>query len=207
MKHIIIIILCAFAVSCRCTKSTSIENESERNAISQAQWRSAHNLSFSDIQRITALSLDSCIVTFMGADKSATPECPYISYPSGKPSDTAHGKPSDTTHGKPTDTAQGKPTGTIHGKPSSFKIYGLHLSLKEKEKSAATKVVEDSTAIAMQSSFGKAQSTTKTKSSVPLVAMLGIAAIILIMAAAIYLYIRRRRFARRTQFGSKIPHQ
>lgn len=190
MKHIIIIILCAFAVSCRCTKSTSIENESERNAVSQAQWRSAHNLSFSDIQRITALSLDSCIVTFMGADKSATPECPYISYPSGKPSSPIHGKPSDTTHGK----------------PSSFKIYGLHLSLKEKEKSAATKVVEDSTAIAMQSSFGKAQSNTKTKSSVPLVAILCIAIIILIMAAAICLYIRRTRSARRTQFGSKLPH-
>lgn len=182
MKHIIIIILCAFAVSCRCTKSTSIENESERNAVSQTQWRSVHNLSFSDIQRITALSLDSCIVTFMGADKSATPECPYISYPSGKPSDTTHGK------------------------PSSFKIYGLHLSLKEKEKSAATKVVEDSTAIAMQSSFGKAQSNTKTKSSVPLVAILCIAVIILIMAAAICLYIRRTRSARRTQFGSKLPH-
>lgn len=198
MKHIIIIILCAFAVSCRCTKSTSIENESERNAVSQTQWRSVHNLSFSDIQRITALSLDSCIVTFMGADKSATPECPYISYPSGKPSDTIHGKPSSPIHGKPSDTT--------HGKPSSFKIYGLHLSLKEKEKSAATKVVEDSTAIAMQSSFGKAQSNTKTKSSVPLVAILCIAVIILIMAAAICLYIRRTRSARRTQFGSKLPH-
>lgn len=64
MKHILILILCAFVLSCKSTKTASSSNESERNAVSQAQWRSAQNLSFSSLQRLTALSFDSCVFTF-----------------------------------------------------------------------------------------------------------------------------------------------
>ncbi len=85
MKHILILILCAFVLSCKSTKTISSSNESERNAVSQVQWRSAQNLSFSTLQRLTALSFDSCVFTFGGADTSATPQCSDISYPSGKP--------------------------------------------------------------------------------------------------------------------------
>ena len=108
MKHILILILCAFVLSCKSTKTASSSNESERNAVSQAQWRSAQNLSFSSLQRLTALSFDSCVFTFGGVDTSATPQCSAISYPSGKPlsNDKAkppsyHGKPSAINHGKP----------------------------------------------------------------------------------------------------------
>lgn len=85
MKHILILILCAFVLSCKSTKTASSSNESERNAVSQAQWRSAQNLSFCSLQRLTALSFDSCVFTFGGVDTSATPQCSAISYPSGKP--------------------------------------------------------------------------------------------------------------------------
>lgn len=64
MKHILILILCAFVLSCKSTKTISSSNESERNAVSQVQWRSAQNLSFSTLQRLTALSIDSCVFTF-----------------------------------------------------------------------------------------------------------------------------------------------
>ena len=73
MKQILILILCAFVLSCKSTKTVSSSYESERNAVSQAQWRSTQNLSFSSLQRLTALSLDSCVVVFGGADTSATP--------------------------------------------------------------------------------------------------------------------------------------
>ena len=94
MKHILILILCAFVLACKSTKTASSSNESERNAVSQAQWRSAQNLSFSSLQRLTALSFDSCVFTFGGVDTSATPQCSAISYPSGKPLSNDKAKPS-----------------------------------------------------------------------------------------------------------------
>lgn len=97
MKQILILILCAFVLSCKSTKTVSSSYESERNAVSQAQWRSTQNLSFSSLQRLTALSLDSCVVVFGGADTSATPLYSSFSYPSGDPSASFKAKPSTRT--------------------------------------------------------------------------------------------------------------
>lgn len=119
MKHILILILCAFVLSCKSTKTASSSNESERNAVSQAQWRSAQNLSFSSLQCLTALSFDSCVFTFGGVDTSATPQCSDLSYPSGKPLSNDKAKPP---------SYHGKPSAISHGKPSSLRLYGLHLS-------------------------------------------------------------------------------
>lgn len=106
MKQILILILCAFVLSCKSTKTVSSSNESERNAVSQAQWRSAQNLSFSSLQRLTALSFDSCVVVFGGADTFATPLYSSFSYPSGDPSASFKAKPS-TSHGNATDFVRG----------------------------------------------------------------------------------------------------
>lgn len=181
MKHILILILCAFVLSCKSTKTASSSNESERNAVSQAQWRSAQNLSFSSIQRLTALSFDSCVFTFGGVDTSATPLCSDFSYPSGKPLSNDKAKPS-TAHGNATDCIRGEPYSAsrpTHGKPSSLRLYGLHLSQEEKEESAAAQQVEDSIAIAKQSSSDKSQEIIKSRSSVPFTAKLAIAVLIM----------------------------
>lgn len=134
MKYIQILILCAFVLSCKSTKTASSSNESERNAVSEAQWRSVQNLSFSTLQRLTALSFDSCVFTFGGVDTSATPQCSAISYPSGKPLSNDKAKP-PTSHGNATDCIRGEPYSAsrpTHGKPSSLKLYGLHLSQEGK---------------------------------------------------------------------------
>lgn len=176
MKHILILILCAFVLACKSTKTASSSNESERNAVSQAQWRSAQNLSFSSLQRLTALSFDSCVFTFGGVDTSATPQCSDLSYPSGKPLSNDKAKPP---------SYHGKPSAISHGKPSSLKLYGLHLSQEEKEESAAAQQVEDSIAIAKQSSSDKSQEIIKSRSSVPFTAKLAIAVLMMITAVAV----------------------
>lgn len=190
MKHILILILCAFVLACKSTKTASSSNESERNAVSQAQWRSAQNLSFSSLQRLTALSFDSCVFTFGGVDTSATPQCSDLSYPSGKPLSNDKAKPSATSHGK----------------PSSLKLYGLHLSQEEKEESAAAQQVEDSIAIAKQSSSDKSQEIIKSRSSVPFTAKLAIAVLMMITAAAVIFFIRRYLAGRRRHFGHRLPN-
>ena len=223
MKHILILILCAFVLSCKSTKTASSSNESERNAVSQAQWRSAQNLSFSSLQRLTALSLDSCVVVFGGADTSATPLYSSFSYSSGDPSasfkakpSTSHGNATDfvrgepysashPTHGKPSPSAQGASSPAVRGQPQTLKIYGLHLSHKEKEKSVAHQEVEDSLAEAKQSSSAKSHDTTKSKTSVPFTAKLCIALLVIIVAVAIIAYIRRRSSGRPTHFGHRLP--
>lgn len=172
LKTLLILILCAFACSCRSTKTVKSSNESERNAVVQAQWRFAQKLSFSSTGRNTAMSFDSCVFTFGGADTSATHKYKASSYPLGKPQKENKAKPSFT-----------------HGKPTKIAIYGLHLSQEEKEKSVAKQEVEDSIAKSMQSSFGKSQKSIKSKISCSFTAMVTIA---LIMAAAIFLYIRHR---------------
>lgn len=187
MKHILILILCAFVLSCKSTKTASSSNESERNAVSQAQWRSAQNLSFSSLQRLTALSFDSCVFTFGGVDTSATPQCSDISYPSGKPLSYDKAKPP---------SYHGKPSAISHGKPSSLRLYGLHLSQEEKEESAAAQQVEDSIAIAKQSSSDKSQEIIKSRSSVPFTTKLAIAVLMMITAVAVLLLIRRHRSGR-----------
>lgn len=197
MKHILILILCAFVPACKSTKTASSSNESERNAVSQAQWRSAQNLSFSTLQRLTALSIDSCVFTFGGADTSATPQCSAISYPSGKSLSNDKAK-SPSYHGKP--------SAISHGKPSSLRLYGLHLSQEEKKESAAAQQVEDSIATAKQSSSDKSQDIIKSKSSVPFTAKLAIAVLMMITAAAVLMLIRRYHAGRGKHFGRRLPN-
>lgn len=197
MKHILILILCAFVLACKSTKTASSSNESERNAVSQAQWRYAQNLSFSSLQRLTALSFDSCVFTFGGVDTSATHQCSAISNPSGKPLFNDKAKPP---------SYHGKPSAISHGKPSSLRLYGLHLSQEEKEESAAAQQVEDSIAISKQSSSDKSQDITKSKSSVPFTAKLAIAVLMMITAAAVLMLIRRYHAGRRKHFGRRLPN-
>lgn len=216
MKHILIFILCAFVLSCKSTKTISSSNESERNAVSQVQWRSAQNLSFSTLQRLTALSIDSCVFTFGGADTSATPQCSDLSYPSGKPLSNGKAKPS-TSHGNATDcirgepysashSTHGKPSPSVRGQPQTLTIYGLHLSHEEKEKSVAAQMVTDSLAKAIQSSHDKSQDITKSKSSVPFTAKLAIAVLVMITAAAVLMFIRRCHAGKRKHFGRRLPN-
>lgn len=197
MKHILILILCAFVLSCKSTKTISSSNESERNAVSQVQRQSAQNLSFSTIQRLTALSIDSCVFTFGGADTSATPQCSATSYPSGKPLSNNKAKPS---------TSHGKSSAISHGKPSSLRLYGLHLFQEEKEESAAAQQVEDSIATAKQSSSDKSQDIIKSKSSVPFTAKLAIAVLMMLTAVAVIFFIRRYLAGRRRHFGHRLPN-
>ena len=171
--------------------------ESERNAVSQAQWRSAQNLSFSSLQRLTALSFDSCVFTFGGVDTSATPQCSDFSYPSGKPLSNDKAKPP---------SYHGKPSAIRYGKPSSLRLYGLHLSQEEKEESAAAQQVEDSIAIAKQSSSDKSQEIIKSRSSVPFTAKLAIAVLMMITAVAVIFFIRRYLAGRRRHFGHRLPN-
>lgn len=182
MRKLQILILCAFVLSCKSTKTVTSSNESERNAVSQVQWRSAHNHSFSSLMRNTALSFDSCEIFFDAAEPSAYKES-HASYPLG----TALPE-----QGMPFQGSLGATSSPLHGKPSAFKIYGLHLSRSEKEKSEAATQEEDSTATTTQSSSDKSQDITKTKSSIPFAAKLAIAANILFIAAAIFLAARRR---------------
>ena len=204
MKQILILILCAFVLSCNSTKTVSSSNESERNAVSQAQWRSAQNLSFSSLQRLTALSFDSCVVVFGVADTSATPLYSSFRYPTDGSGTCNKAKPS-TSHGKPSPSAQGASSPSVRGQPQTLKIYGLHLSHKEKEKSVAHQEVEDSLAAAKQSSSAKSHDTTKSKTSVPFTAKLCIALLVIIVAVAIITYIRRHGSGKRIHFGRRRP--
>ena len=169
-------ILCAFVLSCKSTKTAMSTNESERNAVSQAQWRSAHELSFSSLQRLTALSYDSCAFTFGVPEESETPQGDAPSYPSGKPPKSTKAKPSSNPKAM----------------PSKVTLYGLHLSHTEKKESVAAQVEEDSLTASKQSSSDKSQTSTKSRTSVPFTAKLAIAVIFLLMAAAILMIIRRR---------------
>ena len=165
----------------------------------QAQWRSAQNLSFSGIQRLTALSFDSCAFTFGVPGEPETPQGDAISYPSGKPQ--------KSNKAKPRSISQSHNSSIPKDTPSKVTLYGLHLSQKVEEKSSMYQSEADSLAKTMQSSYNKSQSSTKSKTSVPFTAKLAIAVILLLMAAAIMFLIRRTRSARRTQFGHRLPRQ
>ena len=194
MSRLTILILCAFVLSCKSTKTATFNNESERSAAVQAQWRSAQNLSFRDIQRLTALSFDSCAFTFGVPGKPETPQGDAISYPSGKPK----GKPQKSNKAK---------SSTSKATPSKVTIYGLHLSQKVEEESSMYQSEADSLAKAMQSSYDKSQVSTKSRTSVPFTAKLAVAVLFLLMAAAIIYLIRRVRSAKRTSFGSRLTPQ
>ena len=197
MRNLLILLLCAFVLSCKSTRTATTSSESQSDAVSQAQWRSAQNLSFSSLQRLTALSFDSCVFTFGGVDTSATPQCSAISYPSGKPLSNDKAKPP---------SYHGKPSAISHGKPSSLKLYGLHLSQEEKEESAAAQQVEDSIAIAKQSSSDKSQSSMKSRTSIPFTAKLAIAVLMILTAVAVIFFIRRYLAGRRRHFGHRLPN-
>lgn len=190
MRKLLILILCAFVLSCKSTKTVTSSNDFERNAVSQVQWRSAQNHSFSSLMRNTALSFDSCEIFFDAAEPSAYKES-HASYPSGT-AQPEQGMPLQGSLGATSSPLHGNPSAAFHGKPSSLRIYGLHLSRSEKEKSEAATQEEDSTATTAQSSSDKSQDFTKTKSSIPFAAKLAIAANILFIAAAIFLVTRRR---------------
>ena len=210
MSRLTILILCAFVLSCKSTKTATFNNESERSAAVQAQWRSAQNLSFRDIQRLTALSFDSCAFTFGVPGKPETPQGDAISYPSGKPKgklQKSNKAKSSTSKATPSANAKSSPSIFPHGKPSSIKLYGLHLSQKVEEKSSMYQSEADSLAKAMQSSYDKSQVSTKSRTSVPFTAKLAVAVLFLLMAAAIIYLIRRVRSAKRTSFGSRLTPQ
>ena len=156
--------------------------------------------------RNTALSFDSCEIFLDAAEPSAYKES-HASYPLGTAlpeqgmpfqgslgatSSPLHGNPSAALHGKPSAAFHGKPSFSNVGKPTSLRIYGLHLSQSEKEKSEAATQEEDSTATTAQSSSDKSQDITKTRSSIPFAAKLAIAANILFIAAAIFFAARHR---------------
>lgn len=206
MSKLPILILCAFVLSCKSTKTATSTNESERNAAVQAQWRSVQNLSFSGIQRLTALSFDSCAFTFGVPGKPAAPQCFASAYPSGKSQKSNKAKPS-ASKAKPSSLPKATLSVSPKTKPSKVTIYGLHISQKVEEKSSVYQSEADSIAKAMLSSYDKSQTITKSKTSVPFTAKLAIAVILLLMAAAIIAYIRRRRSAKPTSFGSRLPHQ
>ena len=189
-KLILLLAFAACLAGCRTTRQTQ-SSESESVAVSQAQWRHSRNFSADSFQRLTALSFDSCAFTFGVPGEPETPQGDAPSYPSGKPPKSTKTKPSFI------------PKAT----PSKITLYGLHLSHAEKKESVAAQAVEDSLATAKQSSSDKSQTSTKSKTSVPFTAKLAIAVIFLLMAAAITWLIRRRSSGKRTQFGSRLPHQ
>ena len=161
--------------------------------------------------------------SYSGLRTRPQPRIRRRSYPSGDPSasfkakpSTSHGNATDfvrgepysashPTHGKPSPSAQGAFSPSVRGQPQTLKIYGLHLSHKEKEKSVAAQEQEDTFAQAKQSSFDKSNSSEKSKTSVPFTAKLCIALLILVVAVAIITYIRRHGSGKRIHFGRRRP--
>ena len=177
--------------SCKTTRQTLSSSESERNAVSLRQWRYALSLSSDSISRLTALSIDSCTITFGATDKSATLESGVSSHPtsfasSGKPHKRNKAKPSASTHGKPTSLNQAN--------PSKLTIYGLRFAQSDETKSVSQSTQSDSIAIAKQSSSDKSKQQTKVRT--PFIPIKLIALAVLFMATAIILFIRRYRSAK-----------
>ena len=162
--------------SCKTTRQTTSSEESERNAVSLRQWRYALSLSSDSIRRLTALSLDSCTITFGATDKSATLE-------SGESSHL-------TSY-----ASSGKPPKRNKAKPSKLTIYGLHFAQSDETKSVSQSTQSDSLATAKQSSSDKSKQQTKAK-PFTLFDKLTLIPILLFMAAAIILFIRRYRSAK-----------
>ena len=177
--------------SCKTTRQTSISEESERNAVSLRQWRYALSLSSDSIRLLTALSIDSCTITFGATDKSATLESGESSHPT---SSASSGKPHKRNKAKPTSTSHGKPTFLNQAKPSKLTIYGLHFAQSDETRSVSQSTQSDSIAIAKQSSSDKSKQQAKVHT--PFIPIKLIALLSLFMAAAIILFIRRCRSAK-----------
>ena len=161
--------------SCKTTRQTTLSEESERNAVSLRQWRYALSLSSDSISRLTALSIDSCTITFGATDKSATLESGVSSHPTSSAS-------------------SGKPHKHNKAKPSKLTIYGLHFAQSDETKSVSQSTQSDSLAAAKQSSIDKSKQ--QTKAQAPFIPIKLIALAVLIIAAAIILIIRRYRSAK-----------
>ena len=171
-----LVLLCAWCLaSCKTTRQTLSSSESERNAVSLRQWRYALSLSSDSIRRLTALSLDSCTITFGATDKSATLESGESSHPQSSAS-------------------SGKPHKHNKAMPSKLTIYGLHFAQSDETKSVSQSTQSDSLAKAKQSSNDKSKQ--QAKAQAPFIPIKLIALAVLIMAAAIILFIRRIRSAR-----------
>ena len=188
----LLVILFAWCLaSCKTTRQTLTSSESERNAVSLRQWRYALSLSSDTVRRLTALSIDSCTITFGATDKSATLESGVSSHPTSTAS-------SDKPHkrNKPTPSASPKPSlsAPITVKPSKLTIYGLHFAQSDETKSVSQSTKSDSTSIEAQSSNDKSKQ--QTKAQAPFIPIKPIALALLIMAAAIILFIRRYRSAK-----------
>ena len=177
--------------SCKTTRQTTTSSESERNAVSLRQWRYALSLSSDSISRLTALSIDSCTITFGATDKSATLESGVSSHPT---SSASSGKPHKHKKAKPSSISHDKPTSPNQAKPSKLTIYGLHFAQSDETKSVSQSTQSDSLAIAKQSSFDKSKQQIKVRT--PFIPIKLIALIALFMAAAIILFIRRYRSAK-----------
>ena len=172
-----LVLLCAWCLaSCKTTRQTLSSSESERNAVSLRQWRYALSLSSDSIRRLTALSLDSCTITFGAADKTATLESGESSHPQSSAS-------------------SGKPHKHNKAMPSKLTIYGLHFAQSDETKSVSQSTQSDSLATAKQSSSDKSKQQTKAK-PFTLFDKLTLIPILLFMAAAIILFIRRYRSAK-----------
>ena len=163
-------------------------DESGRNAVVQAQWRSAENLSSSSLRRLTALSFDSCALYFPPTRNTSEHSDTSAPLPDVSPST-----------GKPHKNTKTKSSSFSTAQPSKVTVYGLHLSQKVEEKSSMYQQEADSLAKAMQSSYAKAQNTQKESkhflsSSTKLT-------FILLFIIGIILIVLRRSHARRKEKG------
>ena len=167
---------------CKTVRKTQ-NDESGRNAVVQAQWRSAENLSSSSLRRLTALSFDSCALYF--------PPTRTIEH-----SDTSAPLPDvSPSTGKPHKNTKTKSSSFSTAQPSKVTVYGLHLSRKVEEKSSMYQQEADSLAKAMQSSYAKAQNT--QKESKPFLSSSTKLTFIILFIIGIILIVLRRSHARR----------
>lgn len=176
---------------CKTTRQTSSSEESERNAVSLRQWRYALSLSSDSIHRLTALSLDSCTITFGATDKSATLESGESSRPQ---SSASSGKPHKRNKAKPSASTKATPSSSLLGTPTRLTIYGLHFAQSDETKSVSQSTQSDSLAKSKQSSHDKSKQ--QAKAQAPFIPIKLIALAVLIMAVAIIILIRRYRSAR-----------
>ena len=177
--------------SCKTTRQTLSSEESERNAVSLRQWRYALAFSSDSIRRLTALSIDSCTITFGATDKSATLESGESSHPT---SSASSGKPHKRNKAKSSTSTKAQPSSLNQAKPSKLTIYGLRFAQSDETKSVSLSTQSDSTSIEAQSSHDKSKQQTKVRT--PFIPFKLIALISLFMTTAIILFIRRYRSAK-----------
>lgn len=168
---------------CKTVRKTQ-NDESGRNAVVQAQWRSAENLSSSSLRRLTALSFDSCALYFPPTRNTSEHSDTSAPLPDVSPST-----------GKPHKNTKTKSSSFSTAQPSKVTVYGLHLSRKVEEKSSMYQQEADSLAKAMQSSYAKAQNT--QKESKPFLSSSTKLTFIILFIIGIILIVLRRSHARR----------